>query len=153
MEPFVYSVPSFFQILRLPSVLAYAFSYCFLKTVTYTFFFWLSYYLHEEMHLSSALSDNISSFFDMGGIMGGLVIGCLAFKFHYKTTISNCMILLSIFPLLVMCSYASKPYSLDSTMMLDVVIFGAGFLICGPSNIIASAISADVGKNLSLIHI
>ena len=138
---------SILQICALPNVLIYASAYCFLKTVNYTLFFWLSYYLHENLHIKSSTSDAISSFLDIGGILGGIFIGYLSIRVKYRITISYVMLFCSIIPMLGLLLYRRS-----NIYLIDVLMTLSGFFLCGPSNIIASAVAAELGKDTPQIE-
>ena len=82
------------------NTLVYALSFLFLKTVNYTLFFWLSYYLHESFHISKSKSDMISCLYDVGGIIGSILTGVLLLRLQKYNVITVVMLSLSIIPLL-----------------------------------------------------
>ena len=51
-------------------VFQYALAYVCLKLVNYSFFFWLPYYLHAAFGWSESTADEISIWYDVGGIIG-----------------------------------------------------------------------------------
>ena len=54
----------------IPGVLPYSLSYACLKMVNYAFFFWLPTYLTQGVHWSDKKADELSNFYDIGGITG-----------------------------------------------------------------------------------
>jgi len=48
-----------------------------LKSVNYTFFFWLPDYLQNTLHLDSGVANLSSLWYDLGGIAGGFIAGML----------------------------------------------------------------------------
>ena len=53
-----------------PFILQYSLSYACLKFVNYSFFFWLPLYLTSAYGWSPATADEISIWYDVGGIVG-----------------------------------------------------------------------------------
>ena len=64
----------FLKALMIPGVLEFSFALFFSKLVTYALIFWLPYYLSTLQYSDSAAS-NMSTAFDFGGIVGGVVAG------------------------------------------------------------------------------
>lgn len=50
----------------------YSLAYAFLKFVNYSFFFWLPYYLNNEFGIPESEADQLSTWYDWGGIVGKL---------------------------------------------------------------------------------
>ena len=67
--------PQFLRVLALPGVLPYSISFFALKLVNYSFFFWLPYFLHNKYHWSDETANFLSTWFDVGGIVGGTLGG------------------------------------------------------------------------------
>lgn len=53
----------------------YSLAYACLKLVNYSFFFWLPYYLSSKFGWEEAVADRLSTWYDWGGIVGGLIAG------------------------------------------------------------------------------
>lgn len=60
----------FFQALLLPGVIMYSLCYACLKMVNYSFLFWLPFYLSNKFKWSEDVADQISIWYDVGGIIG-----------------------------------------------------------------------------------
>ena len=63
---------------KIPGVIAYALSYCFLKLVTYSLLFWLPYYLFEGAGLCKSLAALMATLNDVGMVVGGITAGWLS---------------------------------------------------------------------------
>ena len=63
----------FFQAVLLPGVIMYSLCYACLKMVNYSFLFWLPYYLSNKFHWAESVADEISVWYDIGGIVGMLL--------------------------------------------------------------------------------
>ena len=126
------------------NILVYALSFLFLKTVNYTLFFWLSYYLHESFHLSKSKSDMISCLYDVGGIIGSMLTGVLLLRFPKYNVITVIMLSLSIIPLLFL-----KYTSVISYIDINITILG--YLLAGPSTIISTIVAANLSNKHSKV--
>ena len=60
----------FFQALLLPGVIMYSLCYACLKMINYSFLFWLPFYLSNKFKWSEDVADQISIWYDVGGIIG-----------------------------------------------------------------------------------
>lgn len=60
-----------------PGIFQYALAYACLKLVNYSFFFWLPYYLHNKYGWKETVADDISIWYDVGGIIGNASYSCL----------------------------------------------------------------------------
>ncbi len=125
---------------NMSDTLVYALSFLFLKTVNYTLFFWLSYYLHESFHISKSKSNMISCLYDVGGIIGSMLTGILLFRLKKYNIITVVMLLLSIIPLLFL-----KYTSVISYIDINIAILG--YLLAGPSTIISTMVAVNLSKH------
>ncbi len=55
----------------------YSLAYACLKLVNYSLFFWLPTYLNRKFQWPQAEADNLSIWYDWGGIVGGFLGGIL----------------------------------------------------------------------------
>ena len=46
--------------------------------MSYVLLFWLPFYLSAELHKSEELADLVSTLFDVGGVVGGILFGLLS---------------------------------------------------------------------------
>ena len=60
----------FLQALFLPGVIMYSLCYACLKMVNYSFLFWLPFYLSNKFGWKESVADEISIWYDVGGIIG-----------------------------------------------------------------------------------
>ncbi|KAK8513105.1 hypothetical protein V6N12_037597 [Hibiscus sabdariffa] len=69
----------FMEAWRIPGVAPFALCLFFAKLVAYTFLYWLPYYIShtaiEGKYLSDETAGNLSTFFDVGGVLGGILAG------------------------------------------------------------------------------
>lgn len=135
------SAIGFCSALCLPGVALYALAYACLKLVNYSFFFWLPYYLHNKYGWKETVADDISIWYDVGGIIGGTIFGFVSDRFQHRSIIVIPMLLLGIPALFIYNSDLSSTLTMNGLLMAVV-----GFFIGGVANLVSAAISADLGK-------
>uniref|UniRef100_A0A8C6W3W1 Sugar phosphate exchanger 3 n=1 Tax=Nannospalax galili TaxID=1026970 RepID=A0A8C6W3W1_NANGA len=123
---------SFHQACCLPGVIPYSLAYACLKLVNYSFFFWLPFYLSNNFGWKEAEADQLSIWYDVGGIIGGTLQGFISDVLQKRAPVLALSLFLAVGSLI---GY-SQP----------VLFVASGFFIGGPSNMISSAISADLGR-------
>ncbi|KAG7320314.1 hypothetical protein KOW79_016167 [Hemibagrus wyckioides] len=134
----------FFKAFCLPGVIPYSLAYACLKLVNYSFFFWLPFYLSNNFGWKEAEADRLSVWYDVGGIVGGTVQGLIS-DFLGKRAPVLCISLL-----LAMGALVGYSHSPNDQIVNGVLLATTGFFIGGPSNMISSAISADLGRQEAL---
>lgn len=131
---------SFHQACCLPGVIPYSLAYACLKLVNYSFFFWLPFYLSNNFGWKEAEADKLSIWYDVGGIIGGTLQGFISDLLQKRAPVLALSLLLAIGSLV---GYSRSPNDKSINALLMTV---TGFFIGGPSNMISSAISADLGR-------
>uniref|UniRef100_A0A3Q3XAB7 Major facilitator superfamily (MFS) profile domain-containing protein n=1 Tax=Mola mola TaxID=94237 RepID=A0A3Q3XAB7_MOLML len=123
------------------------FSLCllFAKLVSYTFLFWLPLYITKAAHLDAKKAGDLSTLFDVGGIVGGILAGVISDKLGKRASTCAVMLLLAA-PTLYGFSMMSK-FGLGPTIGMLLV---CGGLVNGPYSLITTAVSADLGTHKSL---
>ncbi|XP_061770506.1 sugar phosphate exchanger 3 [Nerophis ophidion] len=130
----------FFQAFCLPGVLPYSLAYACLKLVNYSFFFWLPFYLSNNYGWKEAEADRLSMWYDVGGIIGGTVQGLITDVLGKRSPVLGLSLALAMASLV---GYSHSPNDKAANAALLAI---TGFFIGGPSNMISSAISADLGR-------
>eukprot|EP00438_Fugacium_kawagutii_P004093 Skav202903 [mRNA] locus=scaffold3908:82544:85047:- [translate_table: standard] len=118
---------SFCQILMVPGLLQYAFSYMFIKLVNYALFLWLPFYLSKGIGVDKSLANQMATRFDLGFIVGAIVAGLLSD---------------------ITTHWAGMP--MRPPAVIRWAIFCCGILQGGPADALTSAVSVDLGKHPSL---
>uniref|UniRef100_A0A3Q3X300 Uncharacterized protein n=1 Tax=Mola mola TaxID=94237 RepID=A0A3Q3X300_MOLML len=118
---------SFMGALRIPGVVEFSLCLLFAKLVSYTFLFWLPLYITKAAHLDAKKAGDLSTLFDVGGIVG------------------RCLSLVCVLQLYGF-SMMSK-FGLGPTIGMLLV---CGGLVNGPYSLITTAVSADLGTHKSL---
>ncbi|XP_054971430.1 sugar phosphate exchanger 3 isoform X9 [Pan paniscus] len=131
---------SFYQACCLPGVIPYSLAYACLKLVNYSFFFWLPFYLSNNFGWKEAEADKLSIWYDVGGIIGGTLQGFISDVLQKRAPVLALSLLLAVGSLI---GYSRSPNDKSINALLMTV---TGFFIGGPSNMISSAISADLGR-------
>uniref|UniRef100_A0A673YY68 Solute carrier family 37 member 1 n=1 Tax=Salmo trutta TaxID=8032 RepID=A0A673YY68_SALTR len=118
------------------------FSLCllFAKLVSYTFLFWLPLYITKAAHLDAKKAGELSTLFDVGGIVGGILAGVISDKLGKRATTCAVMLLLA-------APTVSQSLSLGLALCMLLV---CGGLVNGPYALITTAVSADLGTHKSL---
>ncbi|KAM9327827.1 sugar phosphate exchanger 3 isoform 1-T3 [Pholidichthys leucotaenia] len=135
---------SFLQAFCLPGVLPYSLAYACLKLVNYSFFFWLPFYLSNNYRWKEAEADRLSVWYDVGGIIGGTVQGLISDLMGKRAPV---LVLSLVLAMGALVGYSRSP---NDQLINAVLLATTGFFIGGPSNIISSAISADLGRQEAL---
>lgn len=131
----------FFKALFIPGVIPYSLAYAALKLVNYSFFFWLPVYLYDNYNWSNELADEISSYYDFGGIVGGIILGVITDFMWARSPATVTSLLISI-PMLYLYAHSPNNQNLNSFLM-----WLAGFFIGGPANVISATVMADLGAH------
>lgn len=131
---------SFFQAVLLPGVIMYSLCYACLKMINYSFLFWLPYYLSNAFGWEESVADEISIWYDVGGIIGGIIGGFISDLIKKRSIVIVTLMAMGI-PSLFIFSNSSDSKSMNAFLMSV-----AGFFIGGAANIISATITADLGQ-------
>jgi sugar phosphate permease len=131
---------------KIPGVIAYALSYCFLKLVTYSLLFWLPFYLFEGAGLCKSLAALMATLNDVGMVLGGITAGWLSDVLTHKagvpvrTPIVVAGLLAAILPIGLL-TISTSPLS------IGILITLAGFFLGMPAECSTSAVCIDLAKS------
>ncbi|KAL2103153.1 hypothetical protein ACEWY4_000021 [Coilia grayii] len=139
------SAISFMGALRIPGVVEFSLCLLFAKLVSYTFLFWLPMYITKAAHLDAKRAGDLSTLFDVGGIVGGILAGVVSDKLGKRASTCAVMLLLAA-PTLYVFSMISE-LGLGPTIVMLLV---CGGLVNGPYALITTAVSADLGTHKSV---
>lgn len=134
----------FCQAFCLPGVLPYSLAYACLKLVNYSFFFWLPFYLSNNFGWKEPEADRLSVWYDVGGIIGGTIQGLIS---DFMGKRSPVLALSLLFAMGALVGFSHSP---NDQVINAVLLATTGFFTGGPSNMISSAISADLGRQDAL---
>ncbi|XP_051140875.1 putative glycerol-3-phosphate transporter 5 [Andrographis paniculata] len=129
---------------RLPHVASYAFCLFFSKLVAYTFLYWLPFYIRHTavagVHLSHKTAGILSTVFDIGGVVGGVMAGFVSDIIEARGVTALMFLILSI-PMLILY----RLYGSVSMLTNIALMFMSGLLVNGPYALITTAVAADLG--------
>ncbi|GJT86835.1 putative glycerol-3-phosphate transporter 5 [Tanacetum coccineum] len=139
----------FFEAWKLPGVAPFAFCLFFSKLVAYTFLYWLPFYIRHTavagVQLSHKTAGILSTIFDIGGVIGGILAGYTSDLIEARAVTSFIFLLLSVPALVFYRLYGS--ISMFSNIFL---MFLSGLLVNGPYALITTAVAADLGTQSSI---
>lgn len=99
----------------------------------------------DGVSLSPEKAGQMSSLFDIGGVMGGVLIGYLSDRLGAKACTTTMFLLLSIPMLQMYRTLGDASFEVNMALLI-----GSGLLVNGPYALITTAISADLGTHESL---
>ena len=151
---------SFTGALRIPGVLEFSLCLFFAKLVSYTFLFWLPNYISSTSGLDARSSATLSTFFDVGGIIGGILAGLISDQSGMSASTCVAMLALAI-PVMFLYQVVQGSWcSLTQVAGIPVVnvcyynnviiLVITGLLVNGPYALITTAVSAELGTHKSL---
>uniref|UniRef100_A0A8C9RIU9 Glucose-6-phosphate exchanger SLC37A2 n=1 Tax=Scleropages formosus TaxID=113540 RepID=A0A8C9RIU9_SCLFO len=127
---------SFLGALQIPGVVEFSLCLLFAKLVSYTFLYWLPLYIANVAHFDSKGAGDMSTLFDVGGIVGGILAGLVSDYTDGRAT--TCWVMLIV----------AAPMVSASSGHCMLLLCGA--LVNGPYALITTAVSADLGTHKSL---
>ncbi|KAM6970062.1 glucose-6-phosphate exchanger SLC37A2 [Aplochiton taeniatus] len=136
---------SFCGALRIPGVVEFSLCLLFAKLVSYTFLYWLPLYIANVAHFEAKEAGDMSTLFDVGGIIGGIVAGLVSDYSGGRAT-TCCVMLIVAAPMLFLYNHIGQN-SLGTTIGMLML---CGGLVNGPYALITTAVSADLGTHESL---
>ncbi|XP_038179970.1 glucose-6-phosphate exchanger SLC37A2 isoform X1 [Arvicola amphibius] len=136
---------SFLGALKIPGVIEFSLCLLFAKLVSYTFLYWLPLYIFNVAHFSAKEAGDLSTLFDAGGIIGGIMAGLISDYTNGRAT-TCCIMLILAAPMMFLYNYIGQNGIASSIVMLII----CGALVNGPYALITTAVSADLGTHESL---
>lgn len=133
----------------IPGVIPFALCLFFAKLVAYTFLYWLPFYLSQTEiggeYVSVKSAGNLSTLFDVGGIVGGILAGYMSDKLNARAITAASFMYAAIPSMLLYRIYGRISQTVNIILMMI-----AGLFINGPYALITTAVSADLGTHSSL---
>ncbi|XP_065426736.1 glucose-6-phosphate exchanger SLC37A2 isoform X2 [Chrysemys picta bellii] len=133
---------SFLGALRIPGVVEFSLCLLFAKLVSYTFLYWLPLYIVNVAHFGAKEAGDLSTLFDVGGILGGILAGLISDYTGGRAT-TCCVMLIVAAPMLFLYNHVGQNGIGSSVAMLII----CGALVNGPYALITTAVSADLGTH------
>ncbi|KAB5573736.1 hypothetical protein DKX38_000930 [Salix brachista] len=139
----------FIEAWKIPGVAPFALCLFFAKLVAYTFLYWLPFYIShtaiDGKYLSDGTAGNLSTLFDVGGVVGGILAGHISDRLDARAITAASFMYCSIPALFFYRSYGHVSLGVNIAFMLLT-----GMLVNGPYALITTAVSADLGTHSSL---
>lgn len=139
----------FIEAWKIPGVAPFALCLFFSKLVAYTFLYWLPFYISHTAidgeYLSNETAGNLSTLFDLGGVVGGILAGHISDRLDARAITAASFMYCSIPALFLYRIYGSVSMRVNIALMML-----AGMLVNGPYALITTAVSADLGTHSSL---
>uniref|UniRef100_A0A8C0AWE8 Glucose-6-phosphate exchanger SLC37A2 n=1 Tax=Buteo japonicus TaxID=224669 RepID=A0A8C0AWE8_9AVES len=136
---------SFLGALRIPGVVEFSLCLLFAKLVSYTFLYWLPLYIVNVAHFGAKEAGDLSTLFDVGGILGGIFAGLISDYTGGRAT--TCCVMLVVAAPMVFNLFPVTPVAV---LFLIAMLIVCGALVNGPYALITTAVSADLGTHESL---
>ena len=127
---------------KIPRVLPYALTYACVKLLTYGMLFWLPFFLTKKFNLTGETVGIMTATFAIGGITGGSLSGWLTDHMKGNRSIVLMPMLALTLPLLFLFEIGSN----DTIWMFYVIIPLTGVMNAGASNLMSSAVPADLAE-------
>jgi len=124
----------------LPGIFYIGCCYFCMKFIRYCFLFWLPYYL-TTLNYTETEAGYLSTFFEIGGILGNLFFGWLSDRFPGRR-------LIVITPSLLLLGGAIGLFLVFSKINTGTAIFSMaliGFFLFGPDSVLSGAVVQDLG--------
>jgi sugar phosphate permease len=134
---------NFRAILADPALWSLSLAYFGLKLIRYSLLFWLPFYLHQTLNLPADTAGYLTVSFEIGGIVGTLIVGFIADKYF-----SHCRarLIIPLFLLLALALYLYRDFSSVSIVMNCALLALVGAFVFGPDFLISGACAQDLGK-------
>ncbi|XP_017229800.1 putative glycerol-3-phosphate transporter 4 [Daucus carota subsp. sativus] len=134
----------------IPGVIPFALCLFFSKLVAYTFLYWLPFYLSQTAiggeYMSVRSAGNLSTLFDVGGIVGGILAGYISDKLKARATTAATFMYAAIPAMILYRKYGNISQTINIVLMII-----AGLFVNGPYALITTAVSADLGTHSSVM--
>lgn len=139
----------FIEAWKIPGVAPFALCLFFAKLVAYTFLYWLPFYIShtaiDGKYLSSSAAGNLSTLFDVGGVVGGVLAGHISDRLGARAITAASFMYCAIPALFLYRSYGHVSLYVNIALMLIT-----GMFVNGPYALITTAVSTDLGTHSSL---
>nr|XP_043617582.1 putative glycerol-3-phosphate transporter 1 [Erigeron canadensis]XP_043617583.1 putative glycerol-3-phosphate transporter 1 [Erigeron canadensis] len=139
----------FLEAWKIPGVAPFAFCLFFAKLVAYTFLYWLPFYISHTAidgeYLSDEAAGNLSTLFDVGGVVGGILAGHISDRLNARAITAASFMYCAIPALYFYRNYGHTSMTINIILMLVT-----GMFVNGPYALITTAVSADLGTHRSL---
>ncbi len=130
------------RVLRSPTIWFYGASYFGMKLIRYSLLFWLPFYLTTALHYSKTGAGYLSISFEVGGVLGTMVMGALSDRYR---GIPRSRFAAAWLVLLAGAIFLYARIGATGTVTNFVVMALVGALLFGPDSLISGAAAQDAG--------
>ena len=131
-----------FPIFQIPGVVEFSMCLFFNKLVAYSFLYWLPNFIKiKSPNLTSQEAAYISTFFDLGGLFGGILLGYISDRLKERSLVTAISIIIAL-PFMLLYNYFGC-HLIPGIFLL----FFTGLTVTGPYALITTAITADLGTH------
>jgi sugar phosphate permease len=121
---------------------SYGASYFFIKFIRYALLFWLPYYLSTVLVYRADVSANVSSAFEIGGVLGVIFLGVLSDRLRsVSRALVSCVSLLALAGALFAYTWMAAQGILYNVVGLALI----GVFLFGPDALLSGAAAQDAG--------
>lgn len=131
---------SFFQVLLLPGLLNFGAAYFAIKLIRYSLLFWLPYYLSMSLNYSESTAGYMSTFFELGGILGVIIAGKISDRFSGRRVLLAAPMLLLTGVALVLYIFVGTLGAVANGLCMAII----GFFLYAPDSLLSGAAAQDV---------
>jgi sugar phosphate permease len=118
----------------------------FVKLATYGMLFWLPTYAKEELHYSHSDVEQIALIYDIGTIVGSIILGFLTdLTYKKRSPVAFVGLIFGTILFLMVVFYSDSP-----KYVILIIIFFVGFFVGAIFNIVAPTAAADLAKSKAL---
>lgn len=133
---------SFLHALKMPGVISYSIAFACVKMTHYSIIMWLPSYIYKQLDQPEYIGGVMASLYDIGGVFGCILLGWLSDKISARVFLFFPLLVGSL-PLILSFTLGSK----ETIWLFYLLIPIVGFIMGGVSNLICSAVAADLGQH------
>lgn len=136
------TAPTLLTLLKMPVLWTLGLAYFGLKLIRYSLLFWLPFYLKQFLHYSEAQAGYLSLPFEIGGIVGSIVVGWLSDRYFRHSRLKITV------PTMLLLGVSLITYQLlgGASLWVNAALLSCvGFLLFGPDSLLSGTMSQDIG--------
>lgn len=130
------------SVLRSGLLWSYGASYFFIKFIRYAILFWLPYFLSTTLDYRADVAANVSSAFEIGGIVGVIAVGMLSDRWSALSRPTLCALSLLVLSLAL---FAYSRFAGHGILVNALILAVIGAFLFGPDALLAGAAAQDAG--------
>ncbi|MCO5548565.1 hypothetical protein L7F22_002025 [Adiantum nelumboides] len=136
----------FLEAFAIPGVVSFSLCLFFAKLVAYTFIYWLPFYISNTEiggeYMSNEVAGNLSTLFDVGGVVGGVAAGHMSDRLNARATTAAFFTWGAIPAIAMYRAFGGASMCVNVGLLLL-----SGLFVNAPYSLITTAVSADLGTH------